>query len=101
LGNGYSEINDPQDQLERFLDQQKLREGGDDEAHMLDIDFVEMLEYGMPPVSGYGHSERVFWFMENVTAREGTFFPQMRLETEKSTKEIYKGKVKYGNAKKK
>jgi len=39
--------------------------------------------------------------MENVTAREGTFFPQMRLETEKSTKEIYKGKVKFGNAKKK
>ncbi|HPR92104.1 MAG TPA: lysine--tRNA ligase [Candidatus Dojkabacteria bacterium] len=101
LGNGYSEINDPQDQLERFLDQQKLREGGDDEAHMLDIDFVEMLEYGMPPVSGYGHSERVFWFMENVTAREGTFFPQMRHETENSTKEIYKGKVKFGNSKKK
>lgn len=100
LGNGYSEINDPQDQLERFLDQQKLREGGDDEAHMLDIDFVEMLEYGMPPVSGYGHSERVFWFMENVTAREGTFFPQMRHETENSTKEIYKGRVKFEKKKK-
>jgi len=101
LGNGYSEINDPQDQLERFLEQQKLREEGDDEAHMLDIDFVEMLEYGMPPVSGYGHSERVFWFMENVTAREGTFFPQMRVETEKSTREIYKGKVKFKDTKKK
>ena len=101
LGNGYSEINDPQDQLERFLEQQELRESGDDEAHMLDIDFVEMLEYGMPPVSGYGHSERIFWFMEDVTAREGTFFPQMRIETENTTKEIYKDKVKFEDTKKK
>ncbi|MGI6484181.1 MAG: lysine--tRNA ligase [Candidatus Dojkabacteria bacterium] len=101
LGNGYSEINDPQDQLERFLEQQELRESGDDEAHMLDIDFVEMLEYGMPPVSGYGHSERIFWFMEDVTAREGTFFPQMRIETENITKEIYKDKVKFEDTKKK
>ena len=46
LGNGYSEINDPQDQLDRFLEQQELRDEGDLEAHMLDIDFVEMLEYG-------------------------------------------------------
>ncbi len=101
LGNGYSEINDPQDQLERFLEQQDLRESGDDEAHMLDIDFVEMLEYGMPPVSGYGQSERIFWFMEDVTAREGTLFPQMRHEIDKSTKEIYKDKVKFGEGKKK
>ena len=101
LGNGYSEINDPQDQLARFLEQQELRESGDEEAHMLDIDFVEMLEYGMPPVSGYGHSERIFWFMEDVTAREGTFFPQMRIETENITKEIYKGKVKFEDVKKK
>ncbi len=68
---------------------------------MLDIDFVEMLEYGMPPVSGYGHSERIFWFMEDVTAREGTFFPQMRIETENLTKEIYKDKVKFEDVKKK
>lgn len=101
LGNGYSEINDPQDQLARFLEQQELRESGDEEAHMLDIDFVEMLEYGMPPVSGYGHSERIFWFMEDVTAREGTFFPQMRIETENLTKEIYKDKVKFEDVKKK
>jgi len=90
LGNGYSEINDPQDQLMRFLEQQKLRESGDKEAQMLDIDFVEMLEYGMPPVSGYGQSERVFWFLEDVTAREGTLFPQMKPELEQSTKKIYK-----------
>ena len=84
------EINDPQDQLNRFLEQQKLRESGDEEAQMLDIDFVEMLEYGMPLVSGYGQSERIFWFLENITAREGTLFPQMKPELEQSTKKIYK-----------
>jgi lysyl-tRNA synthetase, class II len=95
LGNGYSEINNPLDQLDRFLEQQALREEGDDEAHMLDIDFVEMLEYGMPPTSGYGHSERIFWFMEDVTAREGTFFPQMRNEADTSTTKIYGDRVKF------
>ncbi|NTV79730.1 MAG: lysine--tRNA ligase [Clostridiales bacterium] len=95
LGNGYSEINDPQDQLDRFLEQQALRESGDDEAQMLDIDFVEMLEYGMPPVSGYGQSERIFWFLEDVSGREGIFFPPMRIEVENTTKEIYKDKVKF------
>jgi len=89
LGNGYSELNDPIDQLERFQDQQKARESGDDEAQMLDIDFVEMLEYGMPPTSGYGMSERVFWFLENVTAREGTLFPQLKPHVDQSTQEIY------------
>ena len=89
LGNGYSEINDPQDQLERFMEQQRLKEKGDEEAQMLDIDFVEMLEYGMPPASGYGQSERVFWFMEDVSGREGTLFPQMRNELDQSTKQIY------------
>lgn len=101
LGNGYSEINDPRDQLERFLEQQRLREQGDDEAQMLDIDFVEMLEYGMPPTSGYGQSERIFWFLEDVTAREGTLFPQMRNEIETTTREIYKGKVNFPKIKKK
>lgn len=89
LGNGYSEINDPQYQLSQFMNQQKMRDSGDDEAQMLDIDFVEMLEYGMPPTSGYGQSERVFWFFENITGREGTLFPQLRNEVEKLTKEIY------------
>ena len=95
LGNGYSEINDPRDQLDRFVEQQNLRESGDEEAQMLDIDFVEMLEYGMPPASGYGQSERIFWFLENLTAREGTLFPQMRNEIETTTREIYEGKVKF------
>lgn len=89
LGNGYTEINDPQDQLERFLDQQRMRDTGDDEAQMLDIDFVEMLEYGMPPTSGYAHSERLFWFLENVTAREGTLFPQLKFEVEEMTRKVY------------
>jgi lysyl-tRNA synthetase class 2 len=57
---------------------------------MLDIDFVEMLEYGMPPAVGFGMSERVFWFFEGVTAREGVPFPQLKSEYEKSTLEIYK-----------
>ena len=89
LGNGYSELNDPIDQLERFKEQQKNRDAGDEESQMLDIDFVEMLEQGMPPTSGFGMSERLFWFMENITAREGTLFPQMRYEIEDDTKKIY------------
>ena len=100
LGNGYSEINDPQDQLARFSEQQNLREQGDDEAQMLDIDFVEMLEYGMPPTSGYGQSERIFWFMEDVSGREGTFFPQMRSELEQSTQKIYEDILPKGKKKK-
>ena len=101
LGNGYSEINDPINQLDRFLEQQSLRDAGDSEAHMLDIDFVEMLEYGMPPTSGYGQSERIFWFLEDVTGREGTFFPQMKHEVDNTTKEIYDGKVKFDFKKRK
>lgn len=89
LGNGYSELNDPQDQLARFLEQQGLRDAGDDEAQMLDIDFVEMLEYGMPPTCGWGYSERFFWFFEGVTAREGVPFPQLRQEVDQVTKTIY------------
>ena len=50
---------------------------------------MEMLEYGMPPTFGYGHSERVFWFLEDVPAREGVPFPQLKHEMEETTKEIY------------
>lgn len=89
LGNGWSEINDPLDQLERFKKQQDLRDAGDEEAHWLDIDYVEMLEYGMPPTFGYGHSERVFWFLEDVSAREGVPFPQLKHELDDTTKKIY------------
>ncbi len=85
----YSELNDPVDQLERFVKQQEMRNAGDDEAMMLDIDFVEMLEYAMPPACGYGHSERILWMLEGVTAREGVIFPQLRRETDESVKKIY------------
>lgn len=89
LGNGFSELNDPLDQYQRFVEQQTMRDAGDDEAMMLDIDYVEMLEYGMPPACGWGHSERVFWVFEGVTAREGVPFPQLRHEIDDVTKSIY------------
>lgn len=78
LGNGYSELNDPIDQAERFEAQQKLRDEGDDEAQMHDRDFVEALEYGMPPTCGFGMSERVFSFLANKTLRETQAFPLVR-----------------------
>ena len=89
LGNGFSELNDPIEQLNRFVEQQKMREAGDDEAMMLDIDYVEMLEYGMPPTCGWGHAERTFWVFEGVTAREGVPFPQLRAEVDETTRKIY------------
>ena len=89
LCNLFSELNDPIDQLDRFMKQQEMRDAGDDEAMMLDIDFVEMLEYGMPPACGMGYSERVFWIFEGVTAREGVPFPQLKSEIDKTTREIY------------
>ncbi len=95
MSNGFSELNDPVDQLQRFVEQQGLRDAGDDEAMMLDIDFVEMLEYGMPPACGLGFSERVFWVFEGVSAREGVPFPQLRHEIDEGTKAIYP-KVTFG-----
>lgn len=89
LGNGFSELNDPMDQLARFVEQQNMRDAGDDEAMMLDIDYVEMLEYGMPPACGWGYSERVFWMFEGVTAREGVPFPQLRADIDPTTRELY------------
>jgi lysyl-tRNA synthetase class 2 len=57
---------------------------------MLDIDFVEALEYGMPPACGLGYSERVFWSLEGVSAREGVLFPHLKNEIDGTTKDIYK-----------
>jgi lysyl-tRNA synthetase class 2 len=85
----FSELNDPIDQLERFMEQQSMRDAGDDEAQMLDIDFVEALEYGMPPACGLGFSERIFWSLEGVSAREGTPFPHLKTEIDETTKDIY------------
>jgi hypothetical protein len=62
---------------------------GDAEAMMLDIDYVEMLEYGMPPACGWGYSERAFWVFEGVSAREGVPFPQLRTEFDPVTRSIY------------
>lgn len=78
MGNGYSELNDPLDQLSRFEAQQTLRDAGDSEAQMLDRDFVEMLEYGMPPACGWGNSERNFWLLEGVSGREAVPFPVIK-----------------------
>jgi lysyl-tRNA synthetase class 2 len=89
LCNLFSELNDPVDQLNRFVEQQQMRDAGDDEAMMLDVDYVEMLEYGMPPACGLGFSERVFWIFEGVTAREGVPFPQLRHEIDETTRAIY------------
>lgn len=78
MGKGFSELNDPVDQAERFAEQQKLRDAGDKEAQMPDAEFVEALEYGMPPAFGFGVSERLFSFLEGVSIREGQIFPLMR-----------------------
>ncbi len=78
VGKGFSELNDPADQKARFLEQQALRDMGDEEAQFADMEFVEALEYGMPPAFGFGVSERLFAFMENVSVREAQLFPLMR-----------------------
>ncbi|MEX0910390.1 MAG: lysine--tRNA ligase [Candidatus Paceibacterota bacterium] len=78
MGKGFSELNDPIDQASRFVDQTKLREAGDKEAQMNDTDFVEAMEYGMPPCAGFGVSERLFSFLSNKTIRETQIFPLMR-----------------------
>ncbi|MBX4186677.1 MAG: lysine--tRNA ligase [Candidatus Doudnabacteria bacterium] len=80
LGKGFSELNDPIDQMERFEAQMKLREAGDKEAQMLDQDFVEALEYGMPPAAGFGLSERLFSVIMDKSIRETVFFPPMKEE---------------------
>lgn len=78
VGNGYSELNDPLDQRARFVQQQALIDAGDEEAMMPDWEFVEALEYGMPPTCGFGVGERLFAFLEDQTLREVTLFPLMK-----------------------
>jgi lysyl-tRNA synthetase class 2 len=82
IANAYSELNDPIDQKERFIDQLKLAERGDDEAMAMDDDFIRALEYGMPPSSGLGVGiDRLVMLMTNQsTIQEVLFFPQMRPE---------------------
>lgn len=78
VGKGYSELNDPIDQADRFQVQQDMRDAGDPEAQMFDRDFVEALEYGMPPTCGFGVSERLFAFLADKPVREAQLFPLMR-----------------------
>jgi len=78
LGKGFSELNDPLDQRKRFEDQMKLRAAGDKEAQELDKDFLETIEYGMPPASGFGVSERLFAILLDKPVRETVIFPLMR-----------------------
>jgi len=78
IGKGFGELNDPVDQRLRFAEQMKLREAGDTEAQMLDEDYVEAMEYGMPPAAGFGISERLFAVLADKSIRETVIFPQMK-----------------------
>ena len=82
IANSYSELNDPIDQRERFEEQMKLSEKGDDEAMFIDQDFLRALEYGMPPTAGLGIGmDRLMMFLtNNASIQEVLFFPQMRPE---------------------
>lgn len=78
VGNGYSELNSAQEQNERFDGQQELLVSGDTEAMMKDDEFIETLEYGIPPTCGFGFGERLFSFFVDKSIREATLFPLMK-----------------------
>ena len=80
LANAYSELNDPIDQEERFKEQMRLADKGDDEAMIIDQDFLRALQYGMPPTSGIGIDRLVMLMTGNAFIQEVLFFPQMRPE---------------------
>ena len=83
LGKGFSELNDPLDQRARFEEQMRLREKGNTEAQRLDEDFLEALEYGMPPTAGFGFSERLFAVLADKPIRETVFLPPMKRKEKK------------------
>jgi lysyl-tRNA synthetase class 2 len=98
VANAYSELNDPIDQRERFEEQLKLQERGDDEAMFIDQDFLRALEYGMPPTSGLGigMDRLIMYLTNNASIQEVLFFPQMRpeksgikVQLNETEKEIY------------
>lgn len=82
VGNGFSELNDPIDQKERFELQQQMVDRGDSEAMMADFEFIEMLEHGMPPTCGFGFGERLFAILVDKPLRELQTFPLMRPKSE-------------------
>jgi lysyl-tRNA synthetase class 2 len=92
IANAYSELNDPIDQMDRFQDQLKLSEKGDDEAMFIDMDFVRALEYGMPPTSGMGMGiDRLTMLLTNQSSiQDVLFFPQMKPEIQKVKSESQK-----------
>ncbi|MGB1219829.1 MAG: lysine--tRNA ligase [Flavobacteriales bacterium] len=96
IANAYSELNDPIDQLERFEEQLKLSEKGDDEAMFIDQDFIRALEFGMPPTSGLGIGmDRLIMFLtNNPSIQEVLFFPQMKPEKIKKQTQGLEGNLK-------
>jgi lysyl-tRNA synthetase class 2 len=92
IANAYSELNDPIDQMDRFQDQLKLSEKGDDEAMFIDLDFVRALEYGMPPTSGMGMGiDRLTMLLTNQSSiQDVLFFPQMKPIIQKAKAESSK-----------
>ena len=96
VGRGYTELNDPRIQRANFEQQQKLLDGGDEEAMMPDYDFVEMLEHGMPPTCGFALGDRLFAFLAGLPIRETQLFPLVKPKDEKS-KNDNKKKIKVVN----